>query len=241
MRKLWYFAFTGFFILGSCNRFSSKSPEAELNTGFTEETTISSAVVQESVLGTCLNCHNGTRTPDLSSVTNIRANISKIQSEVDDNQMPPPSSGYSPLTSCQKDILREWITDGMPDQSGKKVFDLVSCHQTTPLPPKPTPAPPILQMPLNYDTLTSQILQPRCLHCHNPQSDDPDAKDIPLSPYKVLAAGKLLGVDSAHSKLYKMVSRTDDSRMPPPEDSGPLPADQIEFIKRWIDAGHPEH
>jgi hypothetical protein len=112
------------------------------------------------------------------------------------------------------------------------------------VPPNP-PVPPdqqsILDMPLNYETLRVKILEPRCLHCHKEGATDPNASETFLFPYSELASHpKLLGTGSADSRLFKMVSRTDDRRMPPPEESGPLSADEIEFIKRWVDAGHPE-
>jgi hypothetical protein len=49
--------------------------------------------------------------------------------------MPRPESGYSPLTDCQKDILREWIVEGMPEKSEKKIMALAHCRQDVPKPP----------------------------------------------------------------------------------------------------------
>lgn len=238
MRGFNYFIFSSFLLLNSCNYFMAKLPEKASQETFSESTTVSAEVVQKTVLGSCLNCHSGTKAPNLSTLDSIKQNIAKVQDEVTTNSMPPASSGYKPLSDCEKDILQEWVLEGMPDTSSKRVFDLAHCQNGSPQTPVKTP---ILEMPLTYETLTTQILQPRCLHCHNPDGEDPDAKDIALYPFADLVAQKnMIAADAAHSKFYKYVARTDDSRMPPPEDGAPLDADQIEFIKRWINAGAPE-
>ena len=241
MRGFYCIIIFSFLGLGSCNyhvlKTSGVSPSSDTN--FDSQSTVTTILVQQSVLNVCLRCHSGTTSPNLSSADGLRANIAKIQNEVGSNQMPPSSSGYSPLGDCQKDILQEWVAEGMPDTSTHKVSDLPHCQQGTPPPATTTP---ILEMPLNYQTFNSQILQPKCLHCHNANSGDPDASGILLYPYNALTAHRnLLGPDSSHSKLFTLVSRTDEDRMPPPEDSAPLTTDQLEFIKRWIDAGHPEN
>jgi hypothetical protein len=206
---------------------------------FSDKTTVDAAVVEESVLSTCVRCHSGNKPPNLASLAGIMSNIGKIQTEVNSNSMPPADAGYSPLTDCQKEILQEWVAEGMPAKSNKKVLELSHCQQTGPKNPVETP---ILEMPLNYQTLTAKILQPRCLHCHNPNSSDVDASAILLFPYAQLTKHKnLLGSDSANSQFFNLVSRADEERMPPPEDSSPLPAEELEFIKRWIAAGHPEN
>ncbi|MFZ3231499.1 MAG: hypothetical protein WA160_14930 [Pseudobdellovibrio sp.] len=233
------FAFSSL-VLGSCNYRESKVADktAAPSVVFSDQTTIDATTIQESVLNTCIRCHSGTTQPNLSSIGGITASIAKINTEVTTNAMPPASSGYSPLTDCQKAILQDWVVAGMPSTSTKKVVDLAACHQGSLTPPTEIP---ILNMPLNYQTLTAKILQPRCLHCHNVDSGDPDAADILLFPYSKLIAHKnLLGSDSTSSKFFTIISRTDEERMPPPEDSESLTADEQEFIKRWINAGHPE-
>lgn len=226
--------------LVGCNYSVVKKPPADVGqSNFGSETLISADLVQKSILGVCIRCHGGSTLPNLSSIDSIRVEIGRIANEVSTNAMPPPDAGYGPLSDCAKAILQEWIQEGMPAQSTKKVSTVSACQQTGV--GTPAPAVPILSMPLNYATFTSEILQPRCLHCHNSNSSDPDAKSILLYPFTELASHKaVLGVDANHSKLYKLISRTDDERMPPPEDSEPLAPDQQEFVRRWLEAGHPE-
>lgn len=206
---------------------------------FSENQMIDATTIQQSVLFTCTRCHSGTNQPYLGTAGDIQRNFAKVQQEVSANAMPPSDSGYRPLSACQKDILAKWAANGFPVSSTVRVLDLPSCAAANSGPPVNQP---ILSMPLNYQTLTTQILQPKCLHCHNANSSDPDASQYLLYPFAKMAAHvNLLGVDSAHSKLYRIVSRTDDERMPPPEDSAALSAEQQEFIKRWLDVGHPEN
>jgi hypothetical protein len=240
MRGFYFIIIFSFLSLNSCDYHIQKNSGLQPTTDktFDLESTVTLALVQQSVLDVCLRCHSGVNSPNLSSADGLRENIFEIQRQVESNQMPPSSDGYSPLGDCQKNILRAWVADGMPETSTQKILDLPKCQQET-LPP--STATSILQIPLNYQTFTSQILQARCLHCHNADSGDPDASQILLYPFSALIAHRnLLGPDSRHSKLVSLVSRADDNRMPPLSES-PLSTEQIEFIKKWVDAGHPEN
>ncbi len=227
-------------LLASCNyKIIKDSPTQNSTTSFGENATVDAVLVQQSVLAICLRCHAGNTNPNLSTIDAITSQIDKIKSQVMSNQMPPSSSGYAALTDCQKDILNEWIRLGMPSTSSSKVTDLNSCKQGTPIQPA---AKPILEMPLNYQTFVEKILQPKCLHCHNEKSGDLDASQYLLYPYaELIAHKKLFSTDGAHSKLYKIVSRNDDERMPPPKDSAALATDEQDFILRWLDNGYPEN
>ena len=226
--------------LTSCNYNIIKGTQTPSGpSSFSENTTVDASVIQQSVLSSCTRCHAGNTNPNLSTFAAIVSQIDRVKAQVLSNQMPPASSGYAALTDCQKDILLEWIRLGTPDTSNSKVTDLPACKQG--LPSKPIEQP-ILELPLNYKTFAEKILQPRCLHCHNEKSGDLDASQYLLYPYsELIAHKKLFGSDSAHSKLYKIVSRDDEERMPPPKDSAALASDELEFIRRWLDAGYPEN
>ena len=239
MRGFYFIIIFSSILLGACSYHELKGSQTKsMQQTFNDTQMVDATTVQQSVLFACARCHSGTNQPYLGTTADIERNITKVQKEVTSNAMPPSDSGYTPLSNCQKDISAKWIADGFPINSSVKVLDLPSCAADNSTPPANLP---ILSMPLNYQTLTTEILQPKCLHCHNSNSSDPDASKILLYPFdKMVAHKNLLGPDSAHSKLYRIVSRTDDERMPPPEDSVPLSADQQEFIKRWLDKGHPE-
>ncbi len=210
--------------------------------------TVNAKLIQNFVLASCVRCHSSTQ-PILNSLDAIKLNIKKIQSSVNANQMPPSRAGYSPLTDCEKDILRAWISENTPDESTIKVASLPTCEAYVPVvAPKPVrPTPPkkpqtILDMPLNYDTLNTQILQKKCTHCHNADGPDIMAAMYLFYPYSnIISHGKLLGTNRHDSNFVKMLEAPDDERMPPAEDGPRLTDDELEFVRRWIDAGHPEN
>lgn len=228
-------------VLNACNNYNLLQDSQVLSgtqTGLGEEALISTEIVQRTTLSSCQHCHSGLKQPILNSKATVLASLGKVQSEVFSEQMPPRSSGYKAVTECEKEILKKWVELGTPDTSNVKVSSLPGCANSTPKPPESIP---ISQMPLDYQTLATKILQPKCLNCHNPDGD-PDAQDILLFPYSELASKPtLLGTSSAQSKLVRMVTRTDEERMPPPESNIPaLTSEEIDFLKKWIDAGHPE-
>jgi hypothetical protein len=198
---------------------------------------ISWRLMQTSVLKSCLQCHSGSKQPLLFSYSDMVQNISGVWAEVSSGTMPPPSSGISRLSTCRTAILRKWIDLGTPENSSVMVSSLPEC----PSHGGDGGDLPINQMPLNYQTLRTKILEPRCLHCHN-VNDTTDAGAILFSPYSQLMQGARKWSSPAKDSKVVHLSRTTnlDDRMPPPEDGDALQEDEIQFIERWIDAGKPE-
>jgi hypothetical protein len=69
--------------------------------------------------------------------------------------------------------------------------------------------------------------------CHSGNSP---AEGLDFTTYlKAMAGGKIKPFNAAGSKVYQAIIDTDpNDRMPP---SGPLPADKVSLIKKWIDQG----
>ena len=224
---------------------------------------ISYTLLKQTSLSTCLNCHSGKIKPNLSSVDGLQKNKSKLLDEVTKDKMPPVKKGYSPLSKCSKAILKLWLDQGSPETTDIKVGSIDDCKSTdnkedstapvtpekpptTPLePPVITPEPPaavtpILLMPLNYQTLKTQILEPKCLKCHSEKENKED-ENILFTSYKALTAASEWNAPAEKSVVYDEISDESDG-MPPAEDSTPrLTPDEIEFVKKWIDAGKPEN
>jgi hypothetical protein len=57
-------------------------------------------------------CHNGSRSPNLSSYTGIKGSASRISSQINSNSMPPGGSSGGSLTQSQIDVITCWIDDG---------------------------------------------------------------------------------------------------------------------------------
>lgn len=201
--------------------------------------------VREYALNTCKSCHNGIQSPLLNSIDSWKTNGEKVLSAIEGINgikfMPPKEEGYEALNACQVDLVKSWLNQGAPENSEILVSSLPSCDKNLNGGEKN-----ILEMPVNYQTLNTKILQPKCISCHNENSGS-DAAFSPLYPYQELAGRRnLIGRNSATSKFVKILASNTESRMPPfADDSGnpleALTADELEFVKRLVDAGFPEN
>ncbi len=93
--------------------------------------------------------------------------------------------------------------------------------------------------PVSFNRDIRPILAEHCLHCHGPDSDSRKGKlRLDLEPEAKHSA--IIEGDSKLSPLIKRVLTKDpEERMPPPEDSSGLSGDEVQTLKRWIDAGAP--
>lgn len=57
-------------------------------------------------------CHNGSRSPNLSTYAGVSANASKVLSEITSKSMPPSNSSAGSLTTEQINLISCWVTDG---------------------------------------------------------------------------------------------------------------------------------
>lgn len=57
-------------------------------------------------------CHNGSRSPNLSTYAGVSANASRVQSEVTSKSMPPSNSSAGSLTTEQINLISCWVADG---------------------------------------------------------------------------------------------------------------------------------
>lgn len=86
------------------------------------------------------------------------------------------------------------------------------------------------------------IIRQRCFECHGP---DKQKADLRLDQQKFLSqplssGSSLLHTDPEQSELYQRITSSDpDFRMPTNRD--PLPVEEIEILKRWLEAGSPSY
>lgn len=199
---------------------------------------IDSKLIQTQVLNSCVSCHSGRTAPLVNSIDSIRAVKDRISTSVRNNSMPPQSAGYAPLSDCRKAILQAWLDAGAPDTSSIQVSSLPACQHTGPGPIEP-PLPPLADAPLNYDTLITRVVRPRCMNCHNPD-DKTEAAATLFFPYGEIAGNRRWKAPGQTSGIVRIMRKTDDTRMPPPEDGPALSEEEISYIARWIDAGLPQ-
>jgi hypothetical protein len=60
-------------------------------------------------------CHNGSRSPNLSSYSGIKGSAARISAEINSKSMPPGGSSGGSLTQSQIDVITCWINDGAPE------------------------------------------------------------------------------------------------------------------------------
>lgn len=103
----------------------------------------------------------------------------------------------------------------------------------------PPPEKPVSEWPLNYQSLQSRILAPRCSRCH---SVGGRASSVLFEPYATLIADnhKRWEAPGLKSKIVKTLTRPDKFRMPPSGEGQALSDEEVDFIVRWIEAGKPE-
>ena len=256
--------FLNFIIIG-CNYTVIKDPNALAKNQNKLEVidtsaTINWELIKTRVLSNCMDCHLNNKKPNLESLSLVQQHKNEILDSVLKNRMPKASDGYPPLSDCKKEILEVWINANAPDSTDIKVSTLARCSSnsgtdTT----SPEEEIPLSQLPLNYQTLLTKILQPKCIKCHNPESEDLEAAGILFYPYKEILNRKHLWLKPGESsKIVKSVTPViknkditlnpndeEDSEneklMPPPEKDTPLSPEQIKFMINWINSGLPEN
>lgn len=235
MRGCFYIITCSFLFLASCNYSYLKSRPSSPNTNLDVSQKISADFVMSTVVGSCLACHSGMVAPDISTLSGLRANFNKVLPAILNDVMPPTSKGYQPLNLCFKAVLKEWDRLGLPETTALTIGDLPECSQFT-------AAKNILDMPLTYETFLTEILQKKCLSCHNIQGTDTEAAGILFAPFsEIESQPRRWMAPGATNKVVKLLRETDEEkRMPPPEAGPRLSDDEILFVERWIDHGKPQ-
>jgi hypothetical protein len=102
---------------------------------------------------------------------------------------------------------------------------------------------------VDFEKQVWPILEKSCLECHSKAAPGPDGKmkkpkgGVVLDSKDAITAGKkgklLVAKKSGESLLYTSISLAADheDRMPPAKKGDPLPKEQQDLIKQWIDEG----
>ncbi len=88
---------------------------------------------------------------------------------------------------------------------------------------------------VDFATQIKPLLEQHCIRCHGPESQEGDFRiDERDSVFDWIDPG-----DAEFSDLWVEYIATEDETqlMPPPDEGGPMPANQIALIGRWIDEG----
>jgi mono/diheme cytochrome c family protein len=134
--------------------------------------------------------------------------IYKVIIKTDNERMPPPP--MPPLTQVQKDKIYKWISQG-----AKNNFCASSCDTAV----------------FTYSGAVKNIMQDKCVGCHNPASL---GGNIDLSTYTATKTSALNG------KLYGSVAHL-AGYSPMPKNSAKLSDCEIKQIQKWVNAGAPNN
>jgi Planctomycete cytochrome C. len=196
---------------------------------------VSFEVVSQTSLRTCLECHSG-GSHSMRTAESVLAQKKEILDSVYSGQMPPKTSAYPQLTACEKMILETWMEDQSANRSGSlRVNQLSACGNLEA--PKPTPKTDFATLPLTFENLKSEILAKKCYSCHTSESHGYEYKLENLDSiidYELVKAGA-----PDESSIYNVLipGRTDSFMPKPSSGRAPLTPEEVDFVKRWIEAG----
>jgi len=175
--------------------------------------------------GKCISCHNsGGNFMPLESYAQIKPRLSQIADAVRAGRMPK----NSPLPDLSKQLLFAWIDQGAPETIDASL-PVVGCEGGT------GTNPPPLEIKPNYESLKATIFSSRCISCHDSSGF---VTDYDFTSYESM---------TSYKKLFKTPTTGGDNRFihalvtgEMPEKSTPLPQEQIDVIRLWIELGLPE-
>ncbi|MBI1369229.1 MAG: hypothetical protein GC162_11325 [Planctomycetes bacterium] len=107
--------------------------------------------------------------------------------------------------------------------------------------PIPIPVPTVNTGGVDFVTQIKPIIEAHCIKCHGPDKKKAHfqlhTRELAMTSGDT-APDNIKPKDSAHSNVIDLLSTADkDDVMPPSDEGGPLPKDQIDLIKKWIDDG----
>lgn len=185
--------------------------------------------VKTSALKTCYQCHfNKFDTEE--QLMNIKE---LVLNRVNKDEMPPSWSGLKPLSECEKEILQTWISNRSQSLPQASTYDLTKCAaQRSAINEDKSE---LLNQPLTFETLKTQILEKKCIICHNENLSE---GGVVLETLKDLKDQDLIAKTAELSLLYKKIL-SNAKRSMPPASSGiaKLTEEEELFLKSWIDSG----
>lgn len=201
--------------LPGCNFYREKTTQFSSS----DSAALSFALVRKQVFEpSCISCHGNSGGVNLESYTSVKAHLPQIEkSTLIDRTMPKNGS----LTSGQMGLLRSWIQAGAPE------FGQTQPSLDEPLQP-------------NFLSIRNKVFEVRCISCH---SISGSASGIALGSLRELLDSPrdlLIPGNPDESGLIISLTRSDDRRMPPPENSAALPESELTVIRKWIEIGAPE-
>ena len=209
------------------------NPRTVLKPSFSDSI-VSFEVVQQTSLRTCLECHTG-GSHSMSTPQKVLAQKTEILESIFTGQMPPKTSAYPQLNNCEKQILETWFDDQSANRSASlRVNQLSACGNVEA--PKPIPKTDFKTLPLTFENLKTEILAKKCYSCH---TSDSRGYEYKLENLEAIKDYELVMATPDESPLYNVLipGRTDSFMPKPSSGRAPLTEEEVDFVKRWIEAG----
>jgi uncharacterized membrane protein len=206
-------------LLASCNSgFRVENPAGGSGSKASSSKMDYALVRTEVIEPMCINCHSNANGNsggvNLESYQSVIQNLTTVEDEVKTDGM--PASGPL-LTPTEKNIILNWIKEGAPQfVAAASSVPSASTPVPTTLPPDPTATPaPVPSAVLNFSTVYSQVIGPKCVGCHSGYSKYTTVK----------------------SEISKIKSNVQSGSMPR---NSSLTTQQYNTIINWINAGAPQ-
>jgi len=96
--------------------------------------------------------------------------------------------------------------------------------------------------PVSFATQVKPVLDQNCVECHRAAGQGYGKSGLRLDSYESLMAGTKFGPvikpgSAISSSLYLLVAGKADPSIRMPHNRAPLPSENVEIIKNWIDQG----
>ena len=209
-------------LLNGCRFYYEEKPQKDSSFP-TDLSTLSYQTVHEKVFAPrCISCHGNSGGVNLESYASVRQNLGTIEKAALVNKTMPKSGS---LSSGEAALLSAWIKAGAPEYAPGPI-------------PSPTPEEPLKPY---FNSIKKKIIDRRCIVCH---SAGGAASGVPFTSLKSMLDSPreiIIPKNPDESGLIIAVERTDNKRMPPPENANPLSQDEISVLRKWIEDGAPEN
>jgi mono/diheme cytochrome c family protein len=183
----------------------------------------------------CISCHSSAggspHNVNLENYQNTIQRIDDVASEALVEKSMPPSH---PLPAIAQTLLKAWIAGGAPEDGVEDNPDA----SPTPSEPQPSPTATPIPQPLapKWDSISANILMPRCVSCHGAGTHvahkiDLTKRDFVTNP----ANGVVDPGQPGTSLIIKAVTGNGEKLMPPR--GGALTTEEINAIETWIQNG----
>ncbi len=148
---------------------------------------------------------------------------SLLLQRVNDDEQPMPPDDKPRVPDAERKMLRAWIAAGAPPFPEKA--------ETPAAPPPDLPSPGLAAG-------VKELFRTRCLECHGGAKTEAGVKI--LDRQVLLAKRKIVPGNPDGSKVFQVITSTDENVYMPPKGQPRLRSEDIDLVRRWLAEGAPD-